>query len=153
MLVNEIYIGNMVQGKYGSVSYKTKQNKPRPKSGMAPCRGNTRADYRPRSMEQRVKKRLASDIEVYKKNISEYTKGIRAVYMDKVKGLISENDYAEMSKDFIAERDRLNRAVEDKEKQLAERNEKIKADDNRRELIRQYTNLEHLIDCHPHAGF
>ena len=31
MLTNEIYIGNMVQGKYGSVSYKTKQNKPRPK--------------------------------------------------------------------------------------------------------------------------
>lgn len=31
MLVNEIYIGNMVQGKYGSISYKTKQNKPRPK--------------------------------------------------------------------------------------------------------------------------
>ncbi len=32
MLENEIYIGNMVQGKYGSVSYKTKQNKPRPRS-------------------------------------------------------------------------------------------------------------------------
>ena len=32
MLANEIYIGNMIQGKYGSVSYKTKQNKPRPKS-------------------------------------------------------------------------------------------------------------------------
>ena len=32
MLVNEIYIGNMVQGKYGSVSYKTKENKPRPRS-------------------------------------------------------------------------------------------------------------------------
>lgn len=32
MLINEIYIGNMVQGKYGSVSYKTKQNKSRPKS-------------------------------------------------------------------------------------------------------------------------
>lgn len=31
MLTNEIYIGHMVQGKYGSVSYKTKQNKPRPK--------------------------------------------------------------------------------------------------------------------------
>ena len=31
MLVNEIYIGNMVQEKYGSISYKTKQNKPRPK--------------------------------------------------------------------------------------------------------------------------
>src|SRR5699024_2129349 len=32
MLVNEVYIGNMIQGKTGSVSYKTKQCKPRPKS-------------------------------------------------------------------------------------------------------------------------
>lgn len=32
MLANEMYIGNMVQGKYGSVSYKTKQNRPRPKN-------------------------------------------------------------------------------------------------------------------------
>lgn len=32
MLVNEIYIGNMVQGKYGSVSYKTKKNKARPRN-------------------------------------------------------------------------------------------------------------------------
>ena len=31
MLENEIYIGNMVQGKYGGVSYKTKQNRPRPR--------------------------------------------------------------------------------------------------------------------------
>lgn len=30
MLTNEMYIGNLIQGKYGSVSYKTKQNKPRP---------------------------------------------------------------------------------------------------------------------------
>lgn len=31
MLCNEMYIGNMVQGKYASVSYKTQQNRPRPK--------------------------------------------------------------------------------------------------------------------------
>lgn len=31
MLTNEIYIGNMVQGKYGSVSYKSQINRPRPK--------------------------------------------------------------------------------------------------------------------------
>lgn len=31
ILRDEVYIGNMVQGKYGSVSYKTKENKPRPK--------------------------------------------------------------------------------------------------------------------------
>ena len=32
MLKNEIYIGNMVQGRYASVSYKTKKNRPVPKS-------------------------------------------------------------------------------------------------------------------------
>lgn len=31
ILINEVYIGNMVQGKYESISYKTHQNKPRPK--------------------------------------------------------------------------------------------------------------------------
>ena len=31
MLANEMYIGNMVQGKYGSISYKTKKNRPRPR--------------------------------------------------------------------------------------------------------------------------
>ncbi|MCI8363820.1 MAG: recombinase family protein [Eubacterium sp.] len=31
ILGNEMYIGNLVQGKYGSVSYKTKKNKPVPK--------------------------------------------------------------------------------------------------------------------------
>lgn len=31
ILTNEVYIGNLVQGKYESVSYKTRQNRPRPK--------------------------------------------------------------------------------------------------------------------------
>lgn len=31
MLTNEIYRGNMVQGRCGSISYKTKQNRPRPR--------------------------------------------------------------------------------------------------------------------------
>ncbi|WP_294722001.1 DUF4368 domain-containing protein [uncultured Gemmiger sp.] len=64
--------------------------------------------------------------------------------MDKVKGLISESDYMEMSKDFTTDRDRLERVVTDGGKQLAEIEEKIAAGDNRRELIEQYTNLEHL---------
>lgn len=32
MLKNEMYLGNMVQGRYGSASYKTKRNLPRPKA-------------------------------------------------------------------------------------------------------------------------
>ena len=242
ILVNEVYIGNMVQGRYGSVSYKTKQNKPRPKSewirvegthepiidrelwdraqaliaqkakpfnvgtiglfakkvrcancGYVMCSSKNRgkhylkcssrhvakdacigsfisvdrlegvvidelnrlsAEYLDKDeLEQNIefcnnlqaqKARLVSDIAIYKKKIDEYSKGIRDLYIDKVKGLISSGDYVEMSKDFIAERERLERVVLDGEKQLAEIEEKILIGDNRRDLIEQYTNLEHL---------
>ena len=41
-------------------------------------------------------------------------------------------------------RDRFERVIAEIEKQLSEIEEKIAADDNRRELIEQYTALEHL---------
>lgn len=246
MLTNEIYIGNMVQGKYGSVSYKTKQNKPRPKSewyivegthepiidrelwdkvqalvaqrakpfavgtiGLfakkarcaycgytmrssktSPQRGGKHylqcpnrhvskdacvgsfisvdrlermvldeiiklsAEYLDRDeLEQNIefcdnlqgqKKRLLSDLSTYRKKVEELSKGIRELYLDKVKGLISESDYVEMSKDFTAERGRLEHVITDGERQLAKVEEKIAAGDNRRQLIEQYTHLEHL---------
>ena len=246
MLVNEIYIGNMVQGKYGSVSYKTKQNKPRPKSewyivegthepiidrelwdrvqkmikertkpmdtgvvGLfarkarcancgyvmrssksAPQRGGKHylhcanryiakdacegafisvdrlerlviAEINRLSAEYLDKDELVKNIEpcnslliqkncilselqVYRKKTEEYAKGIRELYMDKVKGLICEHDFVELSKDFTTQKARLERVVANGEKQLAEIDGKIAVGDNRRELIEQYTNPEHL---------
>lgn len=64
--------------------------------------------------------------------------------MDKVKGLLSERDYVEMSKDFAAERNRLERVIAEVEKQLAEIEEKQAAGNNRRQIIEQYTSLEQL---------
>ncbi len=242
MLINEIYIGNMVQGKYGSVSYTTKQNKPRPKDEWYVVKGThepiidielwnrvqalisqrakpfdvgtiglfsrkarcANCGYVMRSSKNRGKhylqctnhhvakdacvgsfisvdrlerlvigelKRLSdeyldkdeleqeiefsnnlqeqkvqllSDIVIYEKKIAEYSKGIRDLYMDKVKGVISEGDYMEMSREFNKARDRLGSMLTDRQKQLSEVEEKIAAGDNRRELIEQYTSLEHL---------
>ena len=242
MLVNEIYIGNMVQGKYGSISYKTKQNKPRPKSQWYRVEGThepiidrelwerTQAliaqkakpftvgtiglfarkakcaycGYTMRSsknhgkhylrcsrrhisadscigsfisvdkLEQLVikemkklcevylskddlernlefgtnlkeqKQQLQTDISVYEKKIEEYTKGIREIYMDKVKGLINDHDYVEMTKDFSTERERLEQTIIDCQKRINEIEEKIATGDNRRGLMEQYINLEHL---------
>ena len=242
MLQNEIYIGNMVQGKYGSVSYKTKQNKPRPKSEWYRVEGThepiidrelwnnvqtlleerakpfstgkigifarkarcANCGYVMRSsktrdkhylkctnrhvskdacigsfisvekLEQAViaelnrlsaeyldkdelerqiefagnikeqKKNLESDIALYEKKIAEYAKGLRELYLDKVKGLISESDYISFSKDFSTEKDRLERVVADGRRALSELDEKMQAGDNRRQLVEQYTNLEHL---------
>ena len=242
MLINEIYIGNMVQGKYGSVSYKTKINKPRPKSEWYIVEGThepiidkelwdrvqamvaerakpfstgniglfakkvrcVNCGYIMRSskshgqhflqcankhvakdacegafisvnklekmvldelkrlsqeyldkdeLEQNIefcsnlqaqKEKLNAEIAAYTKKIEEYTKGIRDIYMDKVKGLITDDDFVEMSRDFSVEKERLQKMVADGEKKLIELDEQIETGDNRRELIEQYTNLEHL---------
>lgn len=243
MLVNEIYIGNMVQGKYGSVSYKTKQNKPIPKDQWIRVEGThepiierelwdrvqsmvaekakpftvgtvglfarkarcMNCGYTMRSsktsdgrrylkcscrhiskdscigsfisipklekavidelnclsgeylnkdeLEQKVqfnnnlqeqKESLESEISIYEKKITEYTKGIRELYLDKVKGILSESDYLDLSKDFSKEKERLEKLVADTQKQLDVIERKMQAGDNRRQLIEQYTNLEHL---------
>ena len=242
MLINEIYIGNMVQGKYGSVSYKTKQCKPRPKSEWyivegthepiidrelwnkvqtliaqrakpfdvgtigifarkarcANCgyimRSHKKGEKRflectnrhfskdacegafisvdrlegmviaelnrlsneyldkdellrnvefSRNLKEK-KNQLISDKAMYEKKVEEYSKGIRELYLDKVKGLISESDYLEMSKDFTNERDRLERLICECENKIDGIDKQIALGDNRRELIEQYTNLEHL---------
>lgn len=242
MLTNEIYIGNMVQGKYGSVSYKTKQCKPRPKDEWYVVEGTHEpiinrelwdrvqklvterakpfdvgtvglfarkarcmsCGYVMRSsknrgkhylqcsnrhvakdscigsfisvdtLEQLVieelnrlskeyldldeaersivfctnlqeqKAGLLDDNTAYRKKIEEYSKGIRDLYLDKVKGLLNESDYTEMTKDFMSNRDRLEKLITQNEKQIAELDEKIAVGDNRRELVEQYANLGHL---------
>ncbi len=242
MLTNQIYIGNMVQGRYGSISYKTKQNRPRPKSrwyvvegthepiirrdlwervqatvaerakpfhtgnvgvfakkvrcagcgyGMRSSKNRGRhylqcasrhvakdacegafisverlegmvigelrrlseayldKDELERSIElavdlQAQKERIRSELATYRKKIEEYAKGIRNLYLDKVRGLLSESDYMELSGEFSAERERLSRMVADGERQLEEIDERLTAGDSRRQLVEQYTNLDHL---------
>ncbi|WP_367181011.1 recombinase family protein [uncultured Oscillibacter sp.] len=242
MLTNEIYIGNMVQGKYGSVSYKTKQNKPRPQSewyrvertheaiidrplwnrvqsmiaerakpfdcgtvGLfarkaicANCGYTMRSsknrgrhylqcsnrhvakdacigsfisveklermvidelnrlaaayldkDELERSIEfcenlQGQKRQLLETLSAYEKKIAEYTKGLRDLYMDKVKGLLNDSDFSALSKEFSSEKSRLERVLLDGQRQLAELEDRIAVGDNRKALAERYVNLEHL---------
>ena len=46
------------------------------------------------------------------------------LYMDKVKGIISESDYVEMAKEFATGRNRLEHVITDVQKQLSEIEEK-----------------------------
>jgi len=242
MLTNEIYIGNMVQGKYGSVSYKTKQNKPRPKESWYIVEGthepiidrelwnrvqellrqkvkpfgggrigifarkvkcaecgytmrSTRShdkyylkcssrykskdactgtfipvaelekmvleELRRLSAElldeekleagiefsntlQEQRKKMWECINIYQKKADEYTRGIRELYLDKIKGIIAEADFLEMSKGFGEERKRMEMLVNDCGSALQEIEMCIEEGDNSRELIEQYINPEHL---------
>lgn len=242
LLVNEVYIGNMVQGKYGSISYKTKICKPRHKdqwiivegthepiidevlwkkvqaliaqkakpfdtgqiglfarkARCANCgyvmrssknRGRhylqcqTRhvsndacvgafipvneleqivigelnrlsAEYLDRDeLERNIefaanlsaqKDQVLADIAMYEKKIGEYTKGIKDLYIDKMRGILSESDFTSLSADFIAEKARLEEMLKAEQKNLSEIEQRLAAGDNRHELVEQYLGLDHL---------
>ena len=90
------------------------------------------------------KDRLLLDLTAYRKQIEDYTKALRDLYMDKVKGILSEEQFIALSKNFSGNRERLEHLISTSETQLMELDERIAAGDNRRELIERYTNLEHL---------
>lgn len=242
MLKNETYIGNLVQGKYGSISYKSRKNRPRPKelwyrvegtheaiidmelwnqvqklirqkvkpfktgnigifAGKAKCMycGYTMRSTRTKDrhylkcsirhtarnacigsfisvslLEKAVLKQLNQLAEAYlnkneleeklfinldlaarqkqfKADLSrlrqkrkEYVKGLRELYIDKIKGVITEKDYIELSKDFTTERNRLESMIADYEQQLINLNEKLESQENKQKVIEQYTSLERL---------
>ena len=242
MLANEMYIGNMVQGRYGSISYKTKQNRPRPKedwyiventhepiidrdlwdrvqallserskpfisgtiglfSKKAFCAG---CGYAMRSSKSRgkhylqcptrhiaksacdgsfisvqtlesivlnelnrlcgiyldtdvlaqsidfsgnlkiQKEKLLSRLNLYDKKLSEYSKAMRDIYMDKVRGIIGESDFTDMSKSFAAEKQHLECTVSNLKNQLSDLEEKISAVKNSEFPIEKYTKLDCL---------
>lgn len=242
MLSNEIYIGNMVQGKYGSISYKTKQNKPRKKEdwyrvegthepiiarelwdrvqalvaerarpfdvgtiGMfarkvvcancgytmnssrthghrylrCSCRNVSKdacvgafipmdtleqvviqeliritdmfldKDTLMRHIEfsdnlQVQKEQIYSDILSYERRIDETSQCIRELYVDKVKGTISESDFMDMSSGFSQERNRLVQQASVACTQVADIDHRIAAGNDHTGVIEQYTHPEHL---------
>ena len=242
MLTNEIYIGNMVQGKYGSVSYKTKQCCPRPKEQWYRVVGThepiidralwdrvqalleerakpftagqiglfarkvrcVNCGYIMRSskshgrhylkcanrhvssdscvgafisvekleelvlgelnrlsteylnlseLERQVefsdsvqiqKRRLSEDISTWQRKLEECSRSLRELYLDKVKGILSEDDFAELTKEFSDEKQRLKALIAEAKGKMTALEEQIAAGDNRRELIKRYTNPEHL---------
>ena len=242
MLVNEIYIGNMVQGKYGSVSYKSKQNRPRPKSRWYRVEGTHEAiidrglwdrvqamiaqrakpfgtgniglfarkvrcagcGYAMRSSQNRGrhylqcatrhvaknacagafisvekleqivigelkrlsveyldieelerKVALSSGLEAQKARLLEMQAAcqkkaddcagcLRELYLDKVKGIISETDFIDMSREFSAGKKQSESRIAAIDTQMEELESRIAVGDSRRALIEQYINPEHL---------
>lgn len=254
MLRNEMYIGHMVQGKYGSISYKTKKNKPRPKSEWIK-KENTHeaiiskglwdrvqqklnANYKPFSndgkvglfskkvrcmecgytmrssktkdryylkctnnhakkdacngafisvtllesvvikelqnlisqyldmdlLDQKIQfqnnyenKRalLLSELAAYEKTRDEYSKNIKSLYLDKTKGIITEEDFVNLSKDFTENRTILDKLILEKNNCIKLLDENKPSDLTKRQKIEKYADIkiltreivEELIDC------
>lgn len=243
MLVNEMYIGNMVQGKYGSISYKTKQNKPRPKDqwyrventheaiidkalwdkvqalikqrakpfsngnigifarkarcaycgytlrsskmsdGRRYLRCSTRMVSRDQcqgscinvkrlegyviqaindlsqeyldkdELERKVefeddiaaqRKALEKEMQSYRKSYDEYSKCIQSLYLDKVKGLITDSDFVELSREFSDNRSKVEQLISHTEDRISNLQKRADEGKSKKEIILQYTNLDHL---------
>ncbi len=243
MLINEIYIGNMVQGRYGSISYKTKQNKPKPKdqwvivknthepiidlelwektqnlikertkpfitgeigifarkvkcmncgytmrskkhrdgshyltcntryTSIEACEGamvavktlekvvlhelhelnkkyldeellEEKADFNYRTNEQIGK--LEMQIKEYQKRFSECSEQVKFLYKDKLKGLITEDEFIDLSNEYHQEKVRLERIINEAQSQIESNNQKLIQADSRRELIKQHTDTDTL---------
>lgn len=242
MLANEIYIGNMVQGRYGSVSYKTKENRPVPKERWIKAEGthepiiekplwdNAQAiirskakpfaegniglfarkarcmycgytlrssknhgrhylkcptrhisddacigafisadvlekavagelhglageyldmdslelgvDFHGESVERM--KKIKAEIIAYGNKASEYAKAVRDTYMDKVRGIITESDFLELSKTFSAEKARFEQLLTAAREQASALEAGTRLEREPREIAAEYTGVSSL---------
>lgn len=242
MLRNEMYIGHMVQGKYGSVSYKSKQNKPRPESQWIrventhepiidislweKVQGKLQDNYKPfldgkvglftkkvrcmdcgytmrssktkdrhylkcttnhvkkdacigafisvkllettviaelnkliaefldmSDLEQSItfedkaaskKTMLLNELSSFEKKREEYSKALKELYLDKVKGIISEEDFIGLSKDFYDSKNSLDRLIAEKKESLELLEEKDCSVLSKRQILEKYTLIAKL---------
>ena len=214
MLVNEIYIGNMIQGKYGSISYKSKKNKPIPKEQWIRVEGthepiidmdlwNTVQEM----IKQKAKPFSNGEIGIFAKKVrcmhcgyvmrstksherrylkcatknacknacigsfisvsvleeyvlSELKKlsanataslrfhssptGIKTLYLDKVKGIITEDDFIQLSADLHKDKNTFEKMISELSAQITEIEMKQTNTASNKEQLEQYLSLEHL---------
>ena len=76
------------------------------------------------------KKKLIKETSIYEEKIEEYSKGKRSIYMDKVKGIISEADYLEFSNEFEKEREVLKQLISQNEAAIAELDAKLNSNNS-----------------------
>lgn len=88
--------------------------------------------------------RLRQDIETFRKKSAEFTKGIQDLYMDKVRGVIGEDDFASMSIVFKEERSKLDSLIIETSWRVDELQKHIDNGLNRRDIVERYTQIDHL---------
>ena len=241
MLQNQMYIGDMVQGKYGSVSYKSHKNKPKPKEQWVIVKGThepiidmdlwnsvqskINSNFKPfaggkiglfakkckckycgynlktsKSHEDRYlrcptrqvskdncigsfisenvvkrtvlkeinslidkylnvdkleesiiiekfrdkKQQIQKEIAECESNLAKKSKAIKVSYMDKVNGIITQEEFIEFNQYFIKEKESIEVLLEEKQKKLLEFNNEQEALKSKRQILEQYINVTEL---------
>lgn len=252
MLQNQMYIGDMVQGKYGSVSYKSHKNKTKPKEQWIIVEGThepiidmdlwnsvqskINSNFKPFSngkiglfakkckckycgytlktskshedrylrcptrqvskddcigsfisenvikrtvlneinclidkylnvdqLEENIiiekfkdkKQQIQKEIAQCESNLAKKSKAIKASYMDKVNGIITQEQFIEFNQEFIKEKEKIEALLKEKHEKLLEFNNEQETLKSKRQILEQYINVaelsremvDNLIDC------
>ena len=242
MLTNRMYLGDMVQGRYGNISYKDKRNVPRPKEQwiiventhepiisheqwervqgliaqkarpfaggeigvfarkvvcgdcgciMRSCKNHGRyylqcttrhvsrdacggafisvdrleetvlceldkmseaymdRDELERGVElfdhfQMRKDRLLADLDKYCKMQMDYAKGVHDLYLDKTRGVIDDDMFCSLSREFSKQKKETEQSIRACEQEIADIEERMAEGDDRRTRIEQYIHPKKL---------
>ena len=106
------------------------------------------------NFSERITK-LQADKMAYGKKIADLNKAVMDSYMDKAKGLITEDQFLEFSRCFIGDKARLESLVSDLGDKAATLESKLNNNRDRRQIVEKYDNItrlerlmvEKLIDC------
>lgn len=87
---------------------------------------------------------LNKEIAVYEKKSEEFGNGIKSLYLDKVKKIITESEYVEMSNDFRKEKQRMDTLVSDTLVKIETLKRKKDQHESKRQIIEKYAKVDKL---------
>ena len=90
------------------------------------------------------KKVLQKEIEQYQANINKKSQAIKDSYMDKINGIISQEQFIEFNKSFQKEKKDLENLLEVRQKKLLELNNEQETLKSKRQILEKYINVTEL---------
>ncbi len=90
------------------------------------------------------KVRLEQENDHFEKNRQVYSKGLRTLYLDKVRGAISEEDYQSMAEGFLADQKQLEDKIAANHRLLAQLQTQLEQNVSKREMAERYVSVTHL---------
>jgi len=90
------------------------------------------------------KEALQNDIGAYREKIKLCSTGIKNLYLDKTKGLITDDEFIDLSKDFHKDKKLFETLIEEAEEQFVALSEKQNQAHDIYQIIDQYTNIDSL---------
>ena len=93
---------------------------------------------------QKSKELIESEIATYQDKIIESDNGIKNLYLDKVKGVLTEDDFINLSKELHRDKRKYESLISQSQDQLSDIEQKLTLSTSRRKTIENYINIDSL---------